>query len=106
MPRQVDSFLSFKSTWAYMGHKLFREVASTYDLKVNHKPVVLIDLFSETGGLPLMKRHPVRQRYRMVQLEGVAGKRGPMARGSRRSRLAAIPIHFCAGPLRRCGKTS
>src|SRR5690349_4003160 len=68
MPRQVDYYFSLQSPWAYIGHKLFREVASTYGLKVNHKPVVLVDLFSETGGLPLMKRHPVRQRYRMVEL--------------------------------------
>src|SRR3954462_10690588 len=63
MPRQVDYYFSFQSPWAYIGHKLFREVVATYDLKVNHRPVVLVDLFSETGGLPLMKRHPVRQRY-------------------------------------------
>ena len=76
MSRQVDYYFSFQSPWAYIGHKLFREVASTYDLKVNHKPVVLVDLFSETGGLPLMKRHPVRQRYRMVELQRWRDKRG------------------------------
>ena len=76
MPRQVDYYFSFQSPWAYIGHKLFREVAATYGLKVNHKPVVLVDLFSETGGLPLMKRHPVRQRYRMVELQRWRDKRG------------------------------
>ena len=76
MPRQVDYYFSFQSPWAYIGHKPFREVVSTYDLKVNHKPVVLVDLFSETGGLPLMKRHPVRQRYRMVELQRWRDKRG------------------------------
>ena len=76
MPRQVDYYFSLQSPWAYIGHKLFREVANTYGLKVNHKPVVLIDLFSETGGLPLAKRHPVRQRYRMVELQRWRDKRG------------------------------
>ena len=76
MPRQIDYYFSLQSPWAYIGHKLFREVASTYDLKVNHKPVVLVDLFSETGGLPLMKRHPVRQRYRLVELQRWRDKRG------------------------------
>src|SRR3984893_17226788 len=76
MPRQVDYYFSFQSPWAYIGHKLFREVANTYDLKVNHKPVVLVDLFSETGGLPLMKRHPVRQGSRMVELQRWRDKRG------------------------------
>jgi len=76
MPRQIDYYFSLQSPWAYIGHKLFREVVSTYDLKVNHKPVVLVDLFSETGGLPLLKRHPVRQRYRMVELQRWRDKRG------------------------------
>ena len=76
MPRQVDYYFSFQSPWAYIGHKPFRDLVSTYNLKVNHKPVVLVDLFSETGGLPLMKRHPVRQRYRMVELQRWRDKRG------------------------------
>jgi len=76
MPRQVDYYFSFQSPWAYIGHGPFREVVSTYDLKVNLRPVVLVDLFSETGGLPLMKRHPVRQRYRMVELQRWRDKRG------------------------------
>src|SRR5204862_7818367 len=76
MPRQVDYYFSLQSPWAYIGHQSFRRLVSTYDLSVNHKPVVLVDLFSETGGLPLMKRHPVRQRYRMVELQRWRDKRG------------------------------
>jgi 2-hydroxychromene-2-carboxylate isomerase len=76
MPRQIDYYFSLSSPWAYIGHKLFREVVATYRLKVNHKPVVLVDLFSETGGLPLVKRHPVRQRYRMLELQRWRDKRG------------------------------
>src|SRR6476469_581061 len=76
MPRQVDYYFSFPSPWAYIGHKPFQEVATTYGLKVNYKPVLLVDLFSETGGLPLIKRHPVRQRYRMVELQRWRDKRG------------------------------
>ena len=76
MSRQVDHYFSFSSPWAYIGHKAFRDVVETYGLKVNHKPVILFDLFSETGGLPLIKRHPVRQRYRMVELQRWRDKRG------------------------------
>ncbi len=76
MPRQVDYYFSFQSPWAYIGHKPFTEVAKTHGLKVNHKPVLLVDLFSETGGLPLVKRHPVRQRYRMVELQRWRDRRG------------------------------
>src|ERR1700712_4715894 len=76
MPRQVDYYFSIPSPWAYIGHKTFQEVVSSYGLKVNHKPVLLIDLFSESGGLPLGKRHPVRQRYRLLDLQRWREKRG------------------------------
>jgi 2-hydroxychromene-2-carboxylate isomerase len=76
MPRQIDYYFSLSSPWAYIGHKLFRDVVSTYGLTVNHRPVVLVELFSETGGLPLIKRHPVRQRYRMLELQRWRDKRG------------------------------
>jgi 2-hydroxychromene-2-carboxylate isomerase len=76
MPRQIDYYFSLLSPWAYIGHKLFRDTVDAHGLKVNHRPVVLMDLFSETGGLPLLKRHPVRQRYRMVELQRWRDKRG------------------------------
>src|SRR5689334_654793 len=76
MPQEIDYYFSLPSPWAYIGHTLFRDLVSTYDLKVNHKPVLLVDLFSETGGLPLTKRHPVRQRYRMLELQRWRDKRG------------------------------
>jgi 2-hydroxychromene-2-carboxylate isomerase len=37
---------------------------------------VLTDVFAATGGLPLAKRHAVRQRYRMVELQRWRDKRG------------------------------
>jgi 2-hydroxychromene-2-carboxylate isomerase len=76
MPRQFDYYFSFNSPWAYIGHKPVMEIAKAYGLKVNFKPVLLVELFSETGGLPLPKRHPVRQRYRMVELQRWRDKRG------------------------------
>jgi 2-hydroxychromene-2-carboxylate isomerase len=76
MARRVDYYFSLQSPWAYIGNALFQQVAATHGLTVNYKPVALVDLFSETGGLPLMKRHPVRQRYRMVELQRWRDKRG------------------------------
>jgi len=76
MQRQIDYYFSVQSPWAYIGHAAFRKVVSDYDCTVNHKPVMLVDLFSETGGLPLAKRHPVRQRYRLLELQRWRDKRG------------------------------
>ena len=76
MARQIDYYFSIQSPWAYIGHAVFEDLAASCQLKVNYKPVVLVDLFSETGGLPLAKRHPARQRYRMMELQRWREKRG------------------------------
>lgn len=76
MPRSVDYYFSLQSPWAYIGHALFQDLAKAHGLRVRYKPVTLVDLFAETGGLPLAKRHPVRQRYRIVELQRWREKRG------------------------------
>lgn len=76
MARQIDYYFSTQSPWAYIGHALFEDLAAKHQLKVNYKPVLLVDLFSETGGLPLAKRHPARQRYRFMELQRWREKRG------------------------------
>jgi 2-hydroxychromene-2-carboxylate isomerase len=76
MARQIDYYFSTQSPWAYIGHALFEDLAAAHQLKVNYKPVLLIEVFSETGGLPLAKRHPARQRYRMMELQRWREKRG------------------------------
>lgn len=76
MGREIDYYFSTQSPWAYIGHALFQDLAAKHQLKVNYKPVMLIEVFSETGGLSLAKRHPARQRYRMVELQRWRDKRG------------------------------
>jgi 2-hydroxychromene-2-carboxylate isomerase len=76
MSRSIDYYFSLPSPWAYIGHQPFMDLVRTYDLKVNYRPVFLGELFAETGGLPLGKRHPVRQRYRFLELQRWREKRG------------------------------
>lgn len=76
MAKSVEYYYSFQSPWAYIGHKPFFDLISAHGLTVDYKPVFLGELFSETGGLPLAKRHPLRQRYRMVELQRWREKRG------------------------------
>ncbi|MFZ5732562.1 MAG: 2-hydroxychromene-2-carboxylate isomerase [Pseudomonadota bacterium] len=76
MARQIDYYFSLVSPWAYIGHDLFMGTARKHGASINYKPVVLGELFAETGGLPLGKRHPVRQRYRMLELQRWREKRG------------------------------
>jgi 2-hydroxychromene-2-carboxylate isomerase len=76
MARQIDYYYSAASPWAYIGHAVFQDLAKSNGCKVVYKPVFLGELFAETGGLPLAKRHPARQRYRMMELQRWREKRG------------------------------
>jgi 2-hydroxychromene-2-carboxylate isomerase len=76
MPRPITYYFSLLSPWAYIGHRMFLDIAARRDLAVAYKPVMLTDVFAQTGGLPLAKRHPVRQRYRMLELQRWRDKRG------------------------------
>ncbi|GLK81727.1 2-hydroxychromene-2-carboxylate isomerase [Methylopila turkensis] len=76
MPRRVDVYFSLLSPWAHLGHAPFTELVAKHGLEVAWKPVQLGALFAETGGLPLGKRAVQRQRYRFVELQRWAAKRG------------------------------
>lgn len=76
MPRKLDYYFSTVSPWAYIGHDLFMRIVAKHGVAVNYKPVFLGQVFAETGGLPLAKRHPVRQRYRLLELQRWREKRG------------------------------
>lgn len=76
MSRTIDYYFSLVSPWAYIGHAPFMEIARRHRLDVNYKPVFLGRVFAETGGLPLAQRHPVRQRYRLLELQRWRDRRG------------------------------
>ncbi len=75
MSRSIDYFFSLVSPWAYLGHAEFLRVASLVNATINYRPVPLGKLFPESGGLPLAKRHPLRQAYRLVELQRWREKR-------------------------------
>jgi len=73
--RTIIHYFSLHSPWAFLGYAPFTEVARRHGVGVEHRPVLLGELFSQTGGLPLARRHPARQRYRMVELKRWREKR-------------------------------
>ena len=75
MSRIVDYYFSMHSPWAYIGHVPFVEMARRHNLTVTYRPVSLPEVFSETGGLPVTKRHPARLRYRILELQRWREKR-------------------------------
>jgi carboxymethylenebutenolidase len=68
MSAVVDYYFSPQSPWTYLGHERFAEIARDAGAKINVLPVDLGRVFPVSGGLPLAKRAPQRQAYRLVEL--------------------------------------
>jgi 2-hydroxychromene-2-carboxylate isomerase len=66
---EIQYWFSLASPWAFLGHDVFLKLARTHAAAVIYKPVFLPEVFEETGGLPLARRAPARQRYRMLELQ-------------------------------------
>jgi len=68
MRRNIDYFLSHASPWTYLGSVRFHELVTAADVAVTYRPVSYGKIFPASGGLPVGKRAPQRQKYRMVEL--------------------------------------
>jgi 2-hydroxychromene-2-carboxylate isomerase len=69
MTRKLQVYFSLLSPWAYIGHGVLQGLVARHGLKVEYRPVALSQVFPESGGLPLPKRHPSRQKYRILELQ-------------------------------------
>ena len=69
MAATIDYFLSPQSPWTYLGHDRFAAIAAKAGATINVLPVDLGRVFPVSGGLPLAKRAPQRQAYRLLELK-------------------------------------
>jgi len=69
MPASIDYYFTPASPWAYLGHDRFVALARQHGATVTVKPVHYGEVFAVSGGLPLQKRAPQRQAYRLVELQ-------------------------------------
>jgi 2-hydroxychromene-2-carboxylate isomerase len=69
MSTTIDYYFSLVSPWTYLGGARLAEIARKHKAEVRVRPVELGVIFPQTGGLPLGKRAPARQAYRLVELE-------------------------------------
>ena len=90
MPVTIEYFYTHVSPWAYFGHAAFLDLATLHGATVVFRPVNLGGVFDASGGMPLAKRHPVRQAYRLVELQRWREKRNLP--------LNIHPSHFPADP--------
>jgi 2-hydroxychromene-2-carboxylate isomerase len=65
----VDYYMSPGSPWTYLGHQRLADMAKRHGASINVKPVDFGVIFPQSGGLPLPKRAPQRQAYRLVELK-------------------------------------
>jgi 2-hydroxychromene-2-carboxylate isomerase len=64
----IDYYFSPSSPWTYLGHARFTQIADRHGAAINVKPVDYAAIFPQSGGLPLGKRAPQRQAYRLSEL--------------------------------------
>ncbi|MEX3006867.1 2-hydroxychromene-2-carboxylate isomerase [Hoeflea sp. TYP-13] len=72
----IDYYFYGASPFTYLGHEELVEAAARQGAEINYKPVNLFALWEVSGAVPPAQRPPVRQRYRLVELQRVAEFRG------------------------------
>ena len=66
---KIDYYMSHGSPWTFLGHNRLGALVKKYDAKLNILPVNYGDIFPVSGGLPVTKRPPQRQKMRLQELE-------------------------------------
>ncbi|NHI00464.1 2-hydroxychromene-2-carboxylate isomerase [Oceanimonas sp. MB9] len=74
MTTTIDYYFTSISPFTYLGHRTFLDIAG--QAQVNFKPVRLPRVFANSGAVPLAERPQCRQRYRLLEIERWAKKRG------------------------------
>lgn len=69
MTKVCEYYFAPQSPFVYLGHARFVALAKQYGVQIEVKPCDLGKLFSLSGGLPLAKRAPQRQAYRLLELQ-------------------------------------
>ena len=72
---KIDYYYSVASPFAYLASDRFGKLVEKYNLEVIEKPFDLVGtVFSNTGGVPVPKRHPSRQKYRLLEIDRIGKK--------------------------------
>jgi 2-hydroxychromene-2-carboxylate isomerase len=66
--KSVRYYFTPVSPWTYLGHERFVSIARRHGAQVLLRPCDLGRVFPVSGGLPLAKRAPQRQAYRLHEL--------------------------------------
>jgi len=64
----IDYYVSLNSPWTHLGAARIEALAAKYNASMRIHPVDFGTVFAASGGLPLPKRAPQRQAYRLMEL--------------------------------------
>jgi len=64
-----DYYFAPQSPFAYLGHARLTALAKQHGVLIEIKPIDLGKVFNASGGVPLIKRAPQRQAYRLAELK-------------------------------------
>jgi 2-hydroxychromene-2-carboxylate isomerase len=68
MAQHIDYYVSLNSPWTHLGAARIEALAAKYGAGMRIYPVDFGAVFAASGGLPLPKRSPQRQAYRLQEL--------------------------------------
>ncbi|WP_296447206.1 2-hydroxychromene-2-carboxylate isomerase [Rhodoferax sp. UBA5149] len=68
MNKTIDYYFAPQSPWTYLGHARLAAMATAAQATVRVLPTDFGKVFAVSGGLPLPKRAPQRQAYRLQEL--------------------------------------
>lgn len=69
MSLHIDYYISTSSPWSYLGSGRFVDIVKQSGATVGVHAVDFGTVFAVSGGLPLPKRAPQRQAYRMMEMK-------------------------------------
>jgi 2-hydroxychromene-2-carboxylate isomerase len=69
MSKLIEYYFTPVSPWAYLGHERFLALAASVGAEIEYKPTDYAKVFPISGGLPLVKRAPQRQAYRLFEMK-------------------------------------
>ena len=68
----INYFFAPQSPWTYLGHQRLQDIAAAAGARIELLPADYGRIFPVSGGLPLPKRAPQRQAYRLVELARIS----------------------------------
>ena len=69
MAKHIDYYVALMSPWTFLGSARIEALAAKHGATITIWPVDFGTIFPASGGLPLPKRAPQRQAYRMMELK-------------------------------------